>query len=297
MRDMLNSLLEPIFAALGMAIAGFLVAILMRVAKRLGIQITTEREQAISQASQRAVLAAAEWGAKQAATTGEEKLAKATEAVMAKFPKLKPNEVDTHIHAAVAELGVGAASVAGVLPGGVDAKPATSPPPIPLPPPIRSGGESGRASSAALIYLAFGALLAAWMALPSGCCSSAEGSATCARKAVTGMYTVIGAASVISRPALKTCEDNAVKLVAEGHDAAGDAALQQCRVARNGISEALNTSVNAAAATGSAIDAGEAISTKSYASALAPLYAAGRELAAALASAGIKIPFSIPGVL
>lgn len=105
-QTLLSNLLTPIFAALGMAIATVIGAILLRMFKRLGIQVTADEQSAVSTASRQIVLAVAEKGAKDA-STGAAKLATASTALLAKFPKLTAAEVDTNIHAAVAEAGVG----------------------------------------------------------------------------------------------------------------------------------------------------------------------------------------------
>ncbi len=124
--EMFKSLIEPIFAAIGMAIATAIGAVLLRVFKRLGIQTTAEEQAAVATASQRIVLAVAEKGA-QGAATGVAKLEAATTALVAKFPKLTPAEVDTQIHAAVAVTGVGALASSG----------AAVPPPLPPAPEVK----------------------------------------------------------------------------------------------------------------------------------------------------------------
>lgn len=141
------------------------------------------------------------------------------------------------------------------------------------------------------------ALLVAWaLTLMAGCCTNAGSSATCARKVVTGMYTVEGTATALSRPILAKCDTDAVALSKAGDDAAATTALAKCADERAIVSKALNACVAATGAAASSIDAAESIAVKDYSSALAPLYAAGVQLAQALIVAGVKIPFPIPGV-
>jgi hypothetical protein len=134
------------------------------------------------------------------------------------------------------------------------------------------------------------ALLVAWaLTLVAGCCTNAGSSATCARKVVTGMYSAVGAATVISRVALKQCEDKAVA-------DKSDAELQKCATAQSVLAKALPAAADACGATSSALDAGEKLAAKNFGDALAPLYAAGVQLAQALTIAGVHIPFPVPGV-
>ena len=132
-------------------------------------------------------------------------------------------------------------------------------------------------------------LIAYACTLLAGCCTNAAGSATCARKVVTGMYTVVGAATTISRASLKKCEEDAIT-------AKSDAQMAKCATAQDVLSKALPIAAEACGATASSIDAAEAIKAKDYAAALAPLYAAAKDLAQALSIAGVKLPIPIPGV-
>lgn len=119
-------------------------------------------------------------------------------------------------------------------------------------------------------------------------CGCATG-ATNARKAVTGTYTAIGAASVIARPALQKCE---VKALADR----SAAEMDRCAKAQQTLAKVLPALEDACASAAAAIDAGEAIQQKDFSSALAPVYGAAVELAKALTELGVKIPVSIPGV-
>lgn len=128
--------------------------------------------------------------------------------------------------------------------------------------------------------------LCAFGVMPLDGCAS---SATTARKVVTGVYTALGAATVVARPALQQCESKAIA-------DKSDAEMANCVAWQQGLSKAMQATVDAASATSAAIDAGEAIASKDYTSALAPLYGAAVQLANALVAAGIKLPVSLPGV-
>jgi hypothetical protein len=127
------------------------------------------------------------------------------------------------------------------------------------------------------------ALLSVFLALP-GC-----GGATTARKVITGAYTAIGAAAVLSRPALKACEDKAVA-------DKSDSEMDGCAQAQGALAKALPAAQSACASASAAVDAYEKIAAKDYTGALAPLYGSLVELAQALTAAGVKLPVQIPGV-
>ena len=87
-------------------------------------------------------------------------------------------------------------------------------------------------------------LLAYAVTLFAGCCTSAAGSATCARKVVTGMYTVVGAATTIGRASLRKCEDDAIA-------AKSDTQMATCATAQMVLSKALPIATDACGATAS----------------------------------------------
>jgi hypothetical protein len=116
MKDILLQFLMPLAMALGTLIAAQVVALLRRVLTRVGVQLSADQEAAVSDATKRAVLAVEEWAAKQASTTAAAKYDKAASMLKEKFPKMAAADLDTHIHAAVASLGLGAAAAEQALP-------------------------------------------------------------------------------------------------------------------------------------------------------------------------------------
>lgn len=130
MRDIIIQVLTPIAAVLGTVLAALLVALVKRVVSKAGVELGAEQEAALSEAAKRAVLATEEWAAKKIQATPNEKYEKAAESIKAQMPKAKltPAKLDTHIHAAVAKLGMGAM------------QPKSSEP-DPLPPPPKAGEQ------------------------------------------------------------------------------------------------------------------------------------------------------------
>ena len=150
-------------------------------------------------------------------------------------------------------------------------------PPTP-PPPVRAG------MLLPLIFIAFAF---------TGCgtvCASASSSPTCARKFLTGVDALDGAAARISRRWLQKCGDDARALKDAGKLAEADAAYTRCEAiggkmvtTTRGVEDGANTASDA-------VDVGEAANQKDYGGILQPVANFLDDLRKVFADAGASLP-------
>ena len=162
---------------------------------------------------------------------------------------------------------------------------AQSKPPTPPPPP-RPG------MLLPFVFITFALTL-------SGCnvCTSAATSPTCARKALTGIDALDGAAARISRRWLQSCGDGARALKDAGKLAEADAAYTRCESIGGKLATVTKTTEDGANAASDAVDVGEAAGQKDYGSILQPVFKFVDDLQKAFADAGVTLPnLPIPGV-
>jgi hypothetical protein len=109
-----HSIFQPIMEAVALLAAGLVVAVLRRVAAKLGITVTAAQEDAIRSHAADAVRHAEEWGAKQASNKlsplAADKYREASQALRARFPKLTDADIERYIHSALYSSGLGAAA-------------------------------------------------------------------------------------------------------------------------------------------------------------------------------------------
>lgn len=110
----LATFLMPIAIALASAISGLTVRVLLLAGKKLGITISAAEADYVRGHARDVVLEVEEWSAKKAEAglkpTADAMLARAQNALAARIPTLTPDRLDQIVHAAVAELGLGAAA-------------------------------------------------------------------------------------------------------------------------------------------------------------------------------------------
>ena len=154
----------------------------------------------------------------------------------------------------------------------------TPPTPPTPPPPVRAG------MLLPLVFIAF---------TFTGCgtvCASASSSPTCARKFLTGVDALDGAAARISRRWLQKCGESARALAAAGKATEADAAYTRCE-AIGGKMVATTRGVEDGANTASdAVDVGEAANQKDYGGILQPVASFIEDLRKVFADAGVLLP-------
>jgi len=133
----------------------------------------------------------------------------------------------------------------------------------------------------------------------TGCadtCTTVSKSPTCARKVLTGVDAVDGAAARISKRWLQKCGDDARALKDAGKLAEADAAYTRCESIGGKMVQVTKATEDGAQTASDAVDAGEAAGQKDYSSILAPVYKFVEDLEKVFADAGVSIPVSLPGV-
>lgn len=144
------------------------------------------------------------------------------------------------------------------------------------------------------VVAAFGALLAF---VPAGCSAT---QATLARRSIAGADILVANFSRAAKPLALKCASDASALVKTSPKAAQEK-LDGCRKIYDPLELALKLVGDAADASSAAVDTAEAIGSKDYVSALAPLLEAVRALVKFAVDAGLKIPPEaaklLPGVL
>lgn len=114
MDELLNTvLIETLKFALVGAV-GLLVPIFIQILRRAGLQLTVEREAALNQVALLAAAEVEEWAAKRLKAnlpiSGGEKMERALETVLSKLPNVSEAEAKVAIHAALPQIGLGAAA-------------------------------------------------------------------------------------------------------------------------------------------------------------------------------------------
>lgn len=115
---MIEQLIDPIVAALGVVLAGAIVTLGTRLFKRLGIDLDIKRQEQLEGYARAAVLrveelAKAQAHARLAEWTGPEKLQAAVSDVVDRLPRVDRDEAERIVHAVLPTLGMGA--TAGVV--------------------------------------------------------------------------------------------------------------------------------------------------------------------------------------
>lgn len=160
-----------------------------------------------------------------------------------------------------------------------------------LPPPSRpTNGQSGRASLVLLMVIGIiGLCCAIAMAGCATVCSDMS-NPTCARKVLTGIDALDGAASRIGAMWVQKCGDAAKALDTAGKTAEADAAFTKCEQTGAILVLSVKEVEDGATAADAGVDVGEKIGSKDYSGALAPAIAAARALYKNFTDAGLSLP-------
>lgn len=119
----ISAFLHNVFAFVASAAATALTAFLVGLAKKNGIQITSEQQDVMKEYSNQAIMFAEEWAAKLGESkNGAKKLEIAKSFLMSHMPKISEKQAEDSIHAALPESPFGAVSIDGQSTVGVDKK-------------------------------------------------------------------------------------------------------------------------------------------------------------------------------
>jgi ABC-type multidrug transport system fused ATPase/permease subunit len=119
-----GGLLTAVMGLVATVVAGVLVWAGTLLAKKLGLELSAEKQEALRKAARDAVFMAEEWGAKRAklnelTVSGSDKLQQAVGFVLAKIPGVDVDEVKQQIHAALGSVqGLGASKTTGASTSG-----------------------------------------------------------------------------------------------------------------------------------------------------------------------------------
>ncbi len=154
------------------------------------------------------------------------------------------------------------------------------------PPPIRPG-----------MLLPFLFIGFAFAAMGCNVCTSAGTSPTCARKVLTGIDALDGAAARISRRWVQKCGDGARALRDAGKLADADKAYTQCETTGGKMVQIVTATEDSTQTASDAVDVGEAAGQKDYSGILQPVLSFVNDLKKVFADAGVSIPnIQLPGV-
>lgn len=114
MEDFVNIVLVEVLKFALVAAVGLLVPILVQVLRRAGLQLSVEREAAVNQVALLAAAEVEEWAAKKLKAnlpvSGGEKAERAIETILTKLPNVTEAEAKAALHAALPQIGLGAAA-------------------------------------------------------------------------------------------------------------------------------------------------------------------------------------------
>lgn len=110
-----NELLKPLLPVLATAITAAVTAVLVQLFRRLGIDISTKQDAAVTVKAKEAVYRAEERGAL-LNLTPDEKMRAAIRDMLEQMPKLHPEDAKKKIESALPQVGLGACAKPEILP-------------------------------------------------------------------------------------------------------------------------------------------------------------------------------------
>lgn len=118
---MIEQLIDPIVAALGVLLAGAVVTLGTRLFQKLGIELDIKREQQLESVARAAVLRVEEIAKAQARKhladwSGSQKLQAAVTEVVDRLPRVDRDEAERIVHAVLPTMGMGATVEPGKTP-------------------------------------------------------------------------------------------------------------------------------------------------------------------------------------
>lgn len=159
------------------------------------------------------------------------------------------------------------------------------------PPRGPTNGQSGRTSLDVILWLALLIGLGGVALASSGCATCNDmGNATCARKALTAIDALDGAASRVGGVWIRKCAESAKTLYEAGNSDAAEAAFNKCEQTGTILVLSVKEVEDGAGASAGAVDVAEKIGAKDYNAALAPALSAARALYKNFTDAGLSLP-------
>ena len=114
MEDAINGFVVEILKFALVAIVGLVVPLMVQLLRRAGLNISAEREGYLNQVALIAAAEVEEWASKKLKAnlpvSAGEKMERALESVLSKIPNVTENEAKAAIHAALPQIGLGAAA-------------------------------------------------------------------------------------------------------------------------------------------------------------------------------------------
>jgi sorbitol-specific phosphotransferase system component IIBC len=118
----METLIEQALGVVGLAVGGWIVALLVQLFRKAGIELDEKREAQLRDAAAAAIAKAEEWAAAQLKgkfankkIPGQEKFERAVGDVLAKIPNVSREEAEDIVTAMLPQMGLGAAAGAAAL--------------------------------------------------------------------------------------------------------------------------------------------------------------------------------------